>query len=151
MLELKDITKSYGKDANAQMILKGISLLIEEGEFVSIMGPSGSGKSTLASILGCLSLPSSGSYQLDGQEISQLSQNELAKLRNIKLGFIFQEANLLAGMSAIENTALPLAYRGMSKRSRLKIARECLEKVGLGDKLNHTPSHFPVAKNSVLL
>ena len=123
-------------------ILKDIQLSIGRGEFVSIMGPSGSGKSTLASILGCLARPTTGSYSLDGQDVTQLSSNQVATLRNKYIGFIFQDFNLLEGMTTAENVALPLLYAGVRAKDRIKKALECLHAVGLGHKSNHKPNQI---------
>lgn len=123
--------------------LKGISFTIHEGEFVTIMGSSGSGKSTMLNILGCLDQPTSGLYQIDGVSVKDLNRNELATIRNEKIGFIFQSYNLLARTSAIENVELPLLYNSkVSTEERRKRAIEALEKVGLGDRLHHTPSQL---------
>ena len=118
MIELENIKKHYSLNGKDVLILKGISLFIGEGEFVSIMGPSGSGKSTLSAILGCLSTATSGTYKLGGKDVTQLNGNELASLRNQHIGFIFQDFNLLSGLTALENVALPLVYGGMNARSR---------------------------------
>ena len=123
--------------------LKDVSFSIEEGEFVTIMGSSGSGKSTLLNILGCLDQPSSGVYEIDGVKVKDLSKNELATIRNEKIGFIFQSYNLLARTSALENVELPLLYNSkVSTEERRKRAIEALEKVGLADRMDHTPSQL---------
>lgn len=142
MIEMEDIKKSFKMGSSDVWILKGISLYIGQGEFVSIMGPSGSGKSTLSSILGCLSRPTSGKYTIDGKDAIQSSPNDLARLRNQKIGFIFQDFNLLEGISAIDNVALPLFYGGVSAGERRKKAIECLKKVGLADRLYHVPKQL---------
>lgn len=138
MIEMEDIKKSFKMGSTEVFILKGISLYIGEGEFVSIMGPSGSGKSTLSSILGCLSRPTLGTYTIDGKDIISASHNALARLRNKKIGFIFQDFNLLEGISAVDNVGLPLFYGGVSASERRRKAIDCLKKVGLGDHLYHT-------------
>jgi ABC-type lipoprotein export system ATPase subunit len=125
-------------------VLKGVSLSIDEGEMVALMGASGSGKTTLMNILGCLDRPSSGHYWLDGKEISRLSSDERALIRNRKIGFVFQNFNLLARTSALENVMMPLSYtaRHLSDREAAKRARALLERVGLGDRLDHEPSQL---------
>ena len=123
-------------------MLKGIDLFIEEGEFVAIMGPSGSGKSTLLHILGCLDRPSEGLYKLDGVEVQGLSDEELAKIRRHKVGFVFQNFYLLPRQSALENVELPMVYAEVPPKERRRRARELLERVGLGDRLHHKPSEL---------
>ena len=142
MIEMEDIKKSFKMGNSDVWILKGISLYIGAGEFVSIMGPSGSGKSTLSSILGCLSRPTSGRYSIDGKDAIRSSHNDLARLRNRKIGFIFQDFNLLEGISAVDNVGLPLFYGGVSAKERRKKAIDCLKKVGLGERLYHTPKQL---------
>lgn len=142
MIEMENITKGFRLGESVVTILKGINLYIGRGEFVSIMGPSGSGKSTLSSLLGCLAKPTSGSYKINGQEISSLSPALLAQLRNRKIGFIFQDFNLLEGMSAWQNVALPLFYAGVSTAERKRRAMECLKLVGLESKVNHLSSQL---------
>ena len=122
--------------------LDGVNEVIEEGEYVAIMGPSGSGKSTLMNVLGCLDSPSSGSYVLNGQEVDQLVDDELAAIRNKEIGFVFQSFNLLPRSSALENVALPLIYAGIPKKERLERAAQALENVGLGDRLDHKPNEL---------
>ena len=139
MIELENIKKHYRLNGQDVMILKGINVFIGQGEFVSIMGPSGSGKSTLSAILGCLSTPTSGSYKLNGQNITALSQNQLARMRNQSIGFIFQDFNLLSGLTALENVELPLVYGGKSSRQRRERAMECLAAVGLEQKSQNKP------------
>jgi len=123
-------------------VLKGIDIQIDKGEFVSIMGPSGSGKSTLLNILGCLDIPTSGTYEIDGKRIEKLSDSKLADIRNEFLGFVFQHFHLLSHLNARENVELPLIYRGVWGRERKKKATEALEIVGLGDRLDHLPSQL---------
>ncbi len=123
-------------------ILKGLSFTIEHGEFVAIIGPSGSGKSTLMNMLGCLDVANEGDYYLDGQEIRKLSDNKLAQIRNEKIGFIFQNFNLLPKLSAVENVELPLIYRGISHRERREIARNALIRVGLEERIDHRPAEL---------
>lgn len=122
--------------------LAGVSLAIEPGEFAAIMGPSGSGKSTLMNILGCLDRPTSGSYLLDGREVATLNDDQLAKTRNKKIGFVFQNFNLLPRMSAQLNVALPLVYAGMGKQKRHEAAARALDLVGLGDRMSHRPNEL---------
>jgi len=141
-IALKSIVKTYIMGDNIVKALDGIDLTISEGEFTSIMGPSGSGKSTLMNILGCLDRPTSGSYQLDGKEVARLGDDELAVTRNKKIGFVFQNFNLLARMSALQNVALPMTYAGYSKKQRLESARVALTQVGLGDRMHHRPNEL---------
>jgi putative ABC transport system ATP-binding protein len=142
LVETSDISKVYGMGDVQVAALDSVSIRIEPGEFIAIMGPSGSGKSTLMYILGCLATPSSGSYVLDGEDISGLNQRELGFIRSRKIGFIFQSYNLLARTTALRNVTLPLLYnrslRG-SGRTREEKAKQLLELVGLGDRLNHQP------------
>jgi len=140
VIDVRNITKTYQMGEVSLQVLKGISLKVYEGEFVSIMGPSGSGKSTLMNILGCLDQPTSGEYYLDGVDVSKLSENELARIRNKKIGFVFQNFNLLKRTSALRQVELPLIYGGVSGRS--KKAKAALEAVGLGNRLNHLPSEL---------
>lgn len=123
-------------------ILKGLTFTIEHGEFVAIIGPSGSGKSTLMNMLGCLDVANEGDYFLDGQEIRKMSDNKLAQIRNEKIGFIFQNFNLLPKLSAVENVELPLIYRGVSHRERREIARNALIRVGLEERIDHRPTEL---------
>lgn len=142
LIELKNIRKSYPLDGFKLEILKGISLKIEAGEFVAIMGPSGSGKSTLMNILGCLDKPTSGRYQLDGMNVEKLSSDELAEIRNQKIGFVFQGFNLLSRTSAIENVELPMVYANIAADEREVKARAALVKVGLKDRMYHQPNQL---------
>jgi len=143
LIELREIRKIYDLGEVEVKALDGVTLDIEEGEYVSLIGQSGSGKSTLMNTLGCLDRPSSGSYQLDGEEVTKLSLDGRARLRNQKIGFVFQSFNLLSRTSAIENVELPLLYsKGISARQRKKRATELLELVGLGDRLDHHPSQL---------
>src|ERR1700756_4023573 len=135
VIEIKDLVKDYKLGEVPVHVLKGISFEIERGDFVSIMGPSGSGKSTLMNILGCLDKPTSGSYILDGISVAQLQRDELAGIRNNKIGFVFQQFNLLARTSALENVELPLMYSGVRARERHRRAKTALERVGLGGRL----------------
>ena len=142
VLELKDIVKTYTSGNTVFNALDGVSICIHKGEFVSITGPSGSGKSTLMHIVGLLDNPTSGQVLLEGQDISHLNEEELAKTRNITLGFVFQQFNLLAKTSSIENVSLPLLYSDVPKSKRSPKAIEMLNKVGLGDKLKNTPAQL---------
>ncbi|HEY3820122.1 MAG TPA: ABC transporter ATP-binding protein [Polyangiaceae bacterium] len=137
-----DLTKVYVLGDTELRALDGVSLTVERGEFLAIMGASGSGKSTLMNVLGCLDRPTSGSYTLDGHEVSRLSRGELAEMRNRTLGFVFQSFNLLARTSALENVELPLVYAGLPRRERRERSQIALERVGLGERLDHTPSQL---------
>ncbi|HOU13050.1 MAG TPA: ABC transporter ATP-binding protein [Anaerolineae bacterium] len=145
LIEIQGLSKVYGKGAVAVNALRGINAQVEEGEFVAIMGPSGSGKSTLMNILGCLDRPTDGAYILDGEDVSQLSKNELARVRNRKIGFIFQSYNLLPRLDAIKNVMLPLLYNldnGKSDAEHRQHAIGALEMVGLGDRIHHKPNEL---------
>ena len=142
MIEMQHLDKSYWADKTEVPVLHDICLTVEEGEYVSIMGPSGSGKSTLMNIIGCLDVPSAGTYSLNGEVISQKSDKEMSKLRNSTIGFVFQNFNLLPRETALENVALPLLYGGVGRKERTQRAREELEKVGLGDRLTFFPTQL---------
>ena len=142
MIEMQHLDKSYWADKTEVPVLKDVCLTVEEGEYVSIMGPSGSGKSTLMNIIGCLDVPSGGTYLLDGESVSEKSDKELSKLRNSTIGFVFQNFNLLPRETALENVALPLLYGGVGRRERTQRAKEELEKVGLGDRLTFFPTQL---------
>lgn len=141
-MELKDVYKTYTSGNTQFNALDGVSLKIHSGEFISITGPSGSGKSTLMHIVGLLDNPTSGKVLLEGQDISHLNENEMAKVRNITLGFVFQQFNLLAKTSSLENISLPLLYSDIPKSNREKLALEMLNKVNLADKLRNTPAQL---------
>jgi putative ABC transport system ATP-binding protein len=142
LIRLDRVTKTYDLGEVQVHALRGISLEIQRGEFVAIMGASGSGKSTLMNILGCLDRPSSGHYFLDGLDVSGMSKEELAKIRNRKLGFVFQQFNLLARTSALENVELPTVYAGVPPEERTRRARESLDRVGLAERAGHYPSQL---------
>ena len=140
LIEIQEITKIYRMDGVQVHALRGVSLRIWKGELVSIMGPSGSGKTTLMNIIGCLDQPTSGTYFLEGVDVARLSDDQLAEIRNRKIGFVFQNFNLLARTTALENVELPLIYAGAKDRRRRAIA--ALEAVGLGDRLHHRPNEL---------
>jgi len=142
LIELKDITKTYQLGSEPVHALKGVSLTIDAGEYVAIMGASGSGKSTLMHIIGCLDRPTSGSYVLSSKPVQDCDEDELATVRNALIGFIFQQFNLLAQMSALQNVMLPLTYAGVPKEQRLARAEHVLNLVGLGDRMHHKPSQL---------
>ena len=142
MIDLKDIRKTYRIGSQDFAALAGITLQIKEGEFAALMGPSGSGKSTLMNILGCLDRPTAGSYKLDGEEVANLSDDELAFTRNKSIGFVFQNFNLLGRISALDNVALPLVYAGISKKERTERAMEKFRAVGLDTWSHHKPNEL---------
>ncbi len=142
IIVLNQINKAYQLHKEDLTVLKGIDLLINKGEFVALMGPSGSGKSTLMNILGCLDTPTGGTYTLDNSEVSKMNDDELAKIRNQKIGFVFQQFNLLPRLTAQENVALPLVYAGIAQKQRLQLAADMLTKVGLADRMDHRPNQL---------
>jgi putative ABC transport system ATP-binding protein len=143
VIDARDLRKIYRLGAGVEVhALRGLDLEVMPGEYASIMGPSGSGKSTLLQILGCLDSPTSGSYRLSGQEVAELDEEHLSKVRNRRIGFVFQAYNLLARASALDNVALPLMYRGLRARERRQRALESLERVGLGDRVDHRPNEL---------
>src|SRR5258708_10303190 len=142
MIEIENISKIYKLGESVVRALDGINLHIDKGEMLVIMGPSGSGKSTLMAILGCLDVPSPGTYRLDGESVEKLSENQLADIRSRRIGFVFQQFNLLSRTSALDNVMLPLTYAGVSGRDRRRLATEALQKVGLGDRLHHRPNEL---------
>lgn len=141
-IRLRDIKKIYKMGGQELAALNGINLDIKRGEFAALMGPSGSGKSTLMNILGCLDRPTVGSYELEGNEVAHLSDDELAVMRNKHIGFVFQNFNLLSRISSLENVALPLVYAGVGASERRKRAQQVLEAVGLGDRAEHLPNEL---------
>lgn len=151
LIEARELTKTYRMGSAAQIAtgggqtvhaLRGVSLDIEEGDFVAIMGASGSGKSTLMNILGCLDLPTTGEYRLAGEEVEAMAQDQLASIRNRRIGFVFQQFNLLPRTSALENVELPMVYAGVKAAERRARSQAALQRVGLGDRGGHTPSEL---------
>jgi putative ABC transport system ATP-binding protein len=142
MIEMRNITKTYEMGKQAVHALRGIDLRIEEGEFLAIMGPSGSGKSTLMNLIGCLDTPSAGTYSLDDVDVSQMSDDEQARIRNRRVGFVFQMFNLLPRTPAIKQVTLPLMYAGVGRRERTRRAEEALTALGLGDRMDHRPDEL---------
>ncbi|MGI5997537.1 MAG: ABC transporter ATP-binding protein [Lutispora sp.] len=142
MIEIHNMYKTYQMSQIQIQALRNINLSIRKNEFVAIVGPSGSGKSTLMNMLGCLDVPTSGTYILDGLEVSNLTDDELAEIRSKKIGFIFQSFNLIQKLTALENVELPLIYMGVRTSERLKRAKSALENVGLGDRLDHKPNEL---------
>jgi len=142
IIKTKDIVKLYIMGVEELYALKGISISINKNEYVAVMGPSGSGKSTLMNIIGCLDTPTSGHYELNGQSVSEMDDNELAQIRNREIGFVFQTFNLLPRSNALHNVELPLIYSGLSKSKRIEQAEEALLKVGLQDRMYHKPNEL---------
>ena len=142
VIELQGLSRTYKTGAGDVLALRPIDLRIVAGEFVAIMGPSGSGKSTFMNLVGCLDSPSGGTYRLSGQPVHQLSGNALAALRNRRIGFVFQQFNLLGRASALDNVAMPLVYAGVGRRERQERARRALDDVGLSDRWHHTPAQL---------
>jgi len=142
LIEIRDMCKIYNPGENEVRALDHVDLKINKNEFVAIIGQSGSGKSTLMNMLGCLDVPTSGTYILNGQDVSNLTDDELSDIRNREIGFIFQGFNLIAGLTAIENVELPLIYRGVGKKERIHLAETALEKVGLKARMEHKPSEM---------
>jgi putative ABC transport system ATP-binding protein len=142
LIETRDLWKTYVMGDEEIHALRGVSIVIERGEYVAIMGPSGSGKSTLMNLIGCLDTPSKGSYLLNGKQVSQMNDNELARIRNEEIGFVFQTFNLLPRASALHNVELPLVYAGVSGRDRQERAKGALEKVELAHRMNHRPNEL---------
>lgn len=142
MIQIEDLVRNFKLGNQLIKVLKSISFSVNRNEYVALMGPSGSGKSTLMNILGCLDTPTSGKYVLNQNDVSKLSDNQLAEIRNKEIGFIFQTFNLLPRSTALDNVALPLVYAGLSKEERIKRASEVLEQVGLGDRMMHKPNEL---------
>lgn len=142
LIKVVDLCKVYNPGVNEVRALDHVDLEIDQGEFVAIIGQSGSGKSTFMNMLGCLDVPTSGKYYLNGTDVSTMTDNQLSEVRNREIGFIFQGFNLIPNLTAEENVELPLIYRGMDKKSRKKLAQESLEMVGLGNRMNHKPAEM---------
>jgi len=142
LIDIKDIKRDFVLGSEIINVLKGIDLQINKGEYVALMGPSGSGKSTLMNILGCLDTPTSGSYILNGKDVSQMHDDDLAEIRNKEIGFVFQTFNLLPRTTALDNVALPMIYAGYSKTDRSARATTVLKQVGLGDRMDHQPNQL---------
>ncbi len=142
MIELQQITKEYHMGAQTVHALRGVTMTVEQGEFIAIMGPSGSGKSTLMNMIGCLDQPTGGTYRLNGADVSQMSDDDLARVRNQRIGFVFQMYNLLARTPAVRQVELPLMYGGLRRRERRRRAEEALLSVGLADRMDHRPDEL---------
>ena len=142
LIETHDLWKTYTMGDEEIHALRGVSIQIQKGEYVAIMGPSGSGKSTLMNLIGCLDTPSKGSYLLNGKQVGSMNDNELARIRNEEIGFVFQTFNLLPRATALHNVELPLVYAGVSSKDRLERAKAALEKVELGHRMNHKPNEL---------
>jgi putative ABC transport system ATP-binding protein len=142
LIETRDLWKTYVMGSEEIHALRGVSIAIERGEYVAIMGPSGSGKSTLMNLIGCLDTPSKGTYLLNGKEVSQMNDNELARIRNEEIGFVFQTFNLLPRATALHNVELPLVYAGVPSRERQERARTALQKVELAERMTHRPNEL---------
>ena len=147
IIHLQDLKKNYYLGRQVIEVLKGITLDVNKNEYLALMGPSGSGKSTLMNIIGCLDTPTEGSYILNGRDVSKMSDNELADVRNKDIGFVFQQFNLLPRLTAAENVALPLVYAGIPKKQRMEKAMQVLEKVQLADRSQHKPNEMSGGQN----
>ncbi|HCH46190.1 MAG TPA: macrolide ABC transporter ATP-binding protein, partial [Algoriphagus sp.] len=142
VIETHNINRTYKMGAEIIQALKSVSITVDRGEYVAFMGPSGSGKSTLMNIIGCLDTPTSGTYILNNKDVSDMTENELAEIRNKEIGFVFQTFNLLPRASCLENVALPLVYAGFSRAEREEMAFQALSNVGLGDRTKHRPNEL---------
>ena len=142
LLELKNISRHYTLGTETVKALQSVSLSINKGEYIALMGPSGSGKSTLMNVIGCLDTPTEGNYILNGKEVSKMTENELAEIRNKEIGFIFQTFNLIPRSTALDNVALPLVYAGIGKNERNTLAEKALANVGLSDRIKHRPNEL---------
>lgn len=142
LIELNDVYKIYNPGKNEVRALDGVSLKVSEGEFISVVGHSGSGKTTLMNILGCLDTPTRGEYMLEGKPVKKFSETQLANIRNLNIGFIFQSFNLISSLTALENVELPLLYRGIRREERHQLAKEALTKVGLSKRFYHLPGEM---------
>jgi putative ABC transport system ATP-binding protein len=142
LIETRDLWKTYVMGEEEIHALRGVSIQIERGEYVAIMGPSGSGKSTLMNLIGCLDTPSKGSYLLNGKQVSEMNDNELARIRNQEIGFVFQTFNLLPRASALQNVELPLVYAGIPGKDRQKLAKDALDRVELTSRMSHRPNEL---------
>lgn len=142
IIEIRNIIRDFKLGQETVHVLKGIDLNIAQGEYVAIMGPSGSGKSTLMNLLGCLDTPTDGSYKLNGKDVSSMTDDELAEIRNTEIGFVFQTFNLLPRTTALDNVALPMVYAGKNKKERMERAEEVLADVGLADRMDHKPNQL---------
>ena len=142
LIDAQDICKIYDGGGGEVRALDGVSLRVREGEFLAIVGQSGSGKSTLMNILGCLDTPTDGAYFLEGENVAEMPEEQLSRIRNLVIGFVFQGFNLIPSMNALENVELPLLYRGIHREERKRLSREALERVGLGDRMHHLPAQM---------
>jgi putative ABC transport system ATP-binding protein len=142
LIRLQEISRRYQMGAETVHALRGVSLEIQRGEYVAIMGPSGSGKSTLMNLIGCLDTPTGGTYELNGSQVSEMNENQLAEIRNREIGFVFQTFNLLPRSDALRNVELPLVYAGIPSKERRQIALEALRNVGLADRVHHRPNEL---------
>ena len=142
MIKLQEITKEYHMGTQTVHALRGVDLTVQDGEFLAIMGPSGSGKSTMMNMIGCLDQPTAGRYELDGVDVSEMDDDDLARVRNKRIGFVFQQFNLLPRTTALKQVELPLMYAGLNRKERHQRAQEALQAVGLGDRMDHRPDEL---------